>query len=101
MDKLLHEAENVFADLDRALQAYTAIQANIRTLQDYYEGGLWMKDFEDDRAGKLPRDIPCGVLSEDAVYDLLTDQFRLKETFRDLGATEITDDVAHDAAKEA
>ena len=32
-----------------------------------------MKDFEDDEKGKLPHDLKRGVLSEDAVYDLLTD----------------------------
>ena len=33
----------------------------------------WIKDYEDYEAGKIPKDLPCGVLSEDAVYDLLTE----------------------------
>ena len=37
----------------------------------YYTGGQWQKDFTDDEAGKLPRDLKRGVLSEDAVYDFL------------------------------
>ncbi len=32
-----------------------------------------MKDFEADEAGKLPSDLKRGVLSEDAVYDLIID----------------------------
>ena len=37
----------------------------------------WMKDFEADEAGKLPADLKRGVLSEDAVYDLITDHHAL------------------------
>ena len=36
-----------------------------------------MQDFEDDEAGKIPRDLKRGVLSEDAVYDLLTENREL------------------------
>jgi hypothetical protein len=36
-----------------------------------------MKDYEDDEAGKLPEDLKRGVLSEDAVYNLLTDHHEL------------------------
>ena len=43
----------------------------IRELSDYYSSPLWLKDLDDDRAGKLPSDLKRGVLSEDAVYDLL------------------------------
>lgn len=44
-----------------------------------------MRDFEDDSAGKLPRDLRRGVLSEDAVYDLLTDHDRLLKRMKKLG----------------
>jgi hypothetical protein len=43
-----------------------------------------MEDFNADCAGKLPADLPRGVLTEDAIYDLLTDQARLRETFTEL-----------------
>ncbi len=42
-------------------------------LEQYYTGGQWQKDFADDEAGKLPEELKRGVLSEDAVYDLITD----------------------------
>jgi len=45
----------------------------LKILIDYYEGPLWREDFEADEAGKLPKDLKRGVLSEDAVYNLLTD----------------------------
>ena len=43
----------------------------IRELSDYYSSPLWRADFEADEAGMLPADLKRGVLSEDAVYDLL------------------------------
>ena len=36
-----------------------------------------MQDYEDDEAGKLPKDLKRGVLSEDAVYDLITENREL------------------------
>ena len=46
----------------------------IRKMEKILDGateGLWKKDFEDDEAGKLPRDLKRGVLSEDGIYDFL------------------------------
>lgn len=39
----------------------------------YYEGGQWRQDFVLDEQGLLPPELKRGVLSEDAVYDLLAD----------------------------
>lgn len=39
----------------------------------YYEGGQWLRDYELDERGLLPRDLKRGVLSQDGVYDFLTD----------------------------
>ncbi len=56
-----------------ALYVYETTFADLQKLVKYYEGSQWMKDFEDDEKGKLPHDLKRGVLSEDAVYDLLSD----------------------------
>ena len=48
-------------------------KGKIRELTEYYEGGLWMQDYERDECGELPAGLKRGVLSEDAVYDLLTE----------------------------
>ena len=50
-----------------------------KKLSDYYGSSRWMKDFEADEAGKLPRDLKRGVLSEDAVWDLLSENRELCE----------------------
>ena len=45
----------------------------IHELTAYYESGLWMQDYRRDEQGYFPVDLKRGVLSEDAVYDLLTE----------------------------
>lgn len=45
----------------------------LRTLTDYYESPLWLEDYAADENGELPADLIRGVLSQDALYDLLTD----------------------------
>jgi hypothetical protein len=31
----------------------------------------WRKDFEDDENGLLPKELKCGVLSEDGIWNML------------------------------
>ena len=45
----------------------------LRRLRRYYEGGQWLRDYALDEAGLLPRQLKRGVLSQDGVYDLLTE----------------------------
>lgn len=47
--------------------------ALLRRLLRYYEGGQWLHDYRLDEAGLLPCGLKRGVLSQDGVYDLLTE----------------------------
>ena len=42
-----------------------------RLLEAYYSSGAWREDYEADERGELPPDLKRGVLSQDALYDLL------------------------------
>ena len=84
MEKILDEAGAALSALEDALDRYAAVRESLAELEAYYSGGEWMRDFEDDSAGKLPGSLKRGVLSEDAVYDLLTDRNRLAERMREL-----------------
>ena len=77
MESYLDEAGAAVAGLAEALDRYEKIQNKYYKLEDYYGSRKWMDDFEADEAGKLPADLKRGVLSEDAVYDLLTDHREL------------------------
>lgn len=45
----------------------------LKTLLKYYEGGQWLKDYEADENGLFPVDLKRGVLSQDGIYNLLSD----------------------------
>ena len=84
MEAALDAAAAALAALDGALETYLALRPRLEALTAYYEGPLWIQDFRDDEAGKLPPGLKRGVLSEDAVYDLLADHAALLERLRAL-----------------
>lgn len=45
----------------------------VKILVFYYENGLWLSDFERDERGELPDGLKRGVLSEDGLYNLLSE----------------------------
>ena len=47
------------------------IQEALRILAEYYGSDEWKQDFADDEAGRLPKDLKRGVLSEDGIWNLL------------------------------
>lgn len=47
------------------------IEQKARLLDYYYTSGQWLEDYEADEQGLLPQDLKRGVLSQDALYDLL------------------------------
>ena len=77
MESCLDASEKAIRELSEALSAFEEVQPLYRKLSDYYGSDRWMQDYEDDEAGKLPRDLKRGVLSQDAVYDLITENREL------------------------
>ncbi len=77
MEQCLDASEKAIRELSKALSAFETVQLQYRQLSDYFGSEQWMQDYEDDEAGKLPRDLKRGVLSEDAVYDLTTENREL------------------------
>lgn len=73
MENILNEGRAAADALRQALEAYAAIAPRLAELFDYYGSELWFADLEDDNAGRLPAGLRRGVLSEDAVYDLISD----------------------------
>ena len=84
MEGRLDACRAAVTDLLTALERYAALQGELGILNDYYTGGQWLRDYEDDCAGKLPADLKRGVLSQDAVYDLLADHDRMMDLLREL-----------------
>ncbi len=67
--------KEVIQSLDEALADDEAVQRRISRLTEYQESGQWLKDFEADEHGELPKyqELRRGVLSEDGLDNLLRD----------------------------
>ena len=76
-ETLLDRIAPVLENLEEALDAFEGIQEDVKELAAYYEDDDWREDFEADEAGKLPADLKRGVLSEDGIYDVLSDHYAL------------------------
>ena len=84
MEKILDKTTLNLNSLLESVRNFTSVLPEYKMLLSYYSGGLWMKDFEDDENGKLPKNLKRGVLSEDAVYDLITEIQNLKNELAEL-----------------
>jgi hypothetical protein len=79
MEGLLDKSTEVIGRLEQALEDFNALAPDITELEAYYTSSQWRKDFEADEAGKLPKDLKRGVLSEDGIWNVLEEYRRLKE----------------------
>ena len=84
MEEIYREASAILPALQAALDAYELLRPRLAELDAYYTSPAWKSDFAADEAGKLPSDLPRGVLSEDGIWNLLADQRSLLEQMTDL-----------------
>ena len=73
----MDEVSEVLKDCPESIKDNEEIKVKIIVLRKYQESGQWLLDYECDERGELPADLKRGVLSEDAVYDLITDHSAL------------------------
>lgn len=52
----------------------------VSILSKYMKSGAWLSDYTRQEKGDLPKDMKCGILSQDTLYDLLTDIDKEKRT---------------------
>ena len=69
MSAILDECAAAAADLNAAMDRLEALRDDMTALHDYYGS----EDWYGDREAALSPDTPAGVLSEDAVYNEITD----------------------------
>lgn len=80
MEQKLTSASQAVQDLTDALENYIRIQADITDLATYYHSSEWLADYDADNRGEFPQDLKRGVLSEDAIYNLLSENDELVKT---------------------
>lgn len=84
MENHLDAAEPAVKELCDALEKYISVQNDIAALTAYYTSPLWMEDYRADEKNELPKNLKRGVLSEDAVYNLLCDNNKILDTINNL-----------------
>ena len=82
MESALDASKAAIEKLSEAMSEYEAVQDRFDALLDYYGNGQWREDYRADEEGLLPDDLKRGVLSEDAVYDLVTEHRELMERMK-------------------
>ena len=92
MERRLNSATAAVKRLEAALDKWEAAQEAIAALDEYYGSDLWRQDFADDEAGLLPADLKRGVLSEDGIWNLITDVNELNDRLKQLSPKNIHDD---------
>jgi ABC-type multidrug transport system ATPase subunit len=80
MERLMDEVIAAQKDESRTWPWFRMRQ--LRILEDYYENGLWRLDFEADEKGLLPRGLKRGVLSEDGLYNVLTEAWEERRSYK-------------------
>lgn len=72
---MIHEAIDRIKQMEAcfdALRAGTSPDPEaLGILTAYYESGQWLRDYELDEQGLLPKELKRGVLAQDAVYNFL------------------------------
>ena len=73
MESLLNAALSLIKKDSLSPEEMQTLKQLVNQLDIYYSGPLWRMDYEADEKGLLPRDLNRGVLSEDGIWNLLTD----------------------------
>ena len=70
-ENIMKDAVKTLEKYESALAEFKAVQGRIKELDAYLQSKAWKSDFAAFEQGKLPVDLPCGVLSEDGIFNLL------------------------------
>ena len=87
MEGHLNKYAQVLADAQKALEQLEQSQTEYIQLRDYYTGQNFFDDLEYSNSPEFPENIACGVLSEDAVYDLMGEHFETAINLLDLSSS--------------
>lgn len=75
MQKIMDKHEKLLEKLNKVLDEYEAHQDEYHEFSQYYSSKQWFLDNEAYMNHELPEDMNVGILSEDAAYDVIGEQF--------------------------
>ena len=84
MEERLDRVSDAVKRMSKALEAYESIKDDLNALNEYYGSEEWKQDLADDEAGLLPNDLKRGVLSEDGIWDVLSEHNDVLEQMKQI-----------------
>ena len=89
MEEHLNKASQAVKALSDAIDLYTDAMESIETIDDYLVSDEWQQDFNDSEAGRLPKNLKCGVLSEDGIWNVVDTNRELQAQMLEIVATHL------------
>lgn len=77
MEGYLNDYAKTLEETKQAMDRLKEHQERYIQLRDYYSSQDYFDDLDLSNQADFPDDLPCGVLSEDAIYDLLDEHFQM------------------------
>ncbi len=94
METILDDHQALIDQLEALLKAFSEHQKEYRQLADYYSSQQFLTDFDKANSPDFPKDIKCGVLSEDAVFNLLTENHQIALQMLEIALNILKDECA-------
>uniref|UniRef100_A0AB33JIS1 DUF4298 domain-containing protein n=2 Tax=unclassified Prevotella TaxID=2638335 RepID=A0AB33JIS1_9BACT len=76
MENILDSHSRKMQELNELLESLKSSKEDYDRLMEYYYSDRRNQDLEDDRNGLIDKNLKRGVLSEDAIYDLMADNYQ-------------------------
>ena len=70
-EPILNESKESVKSFEKELEKFKKHCEKIKELSDYYGSDNWFSDFESYEKGEIDKNIKCGVLSEDDIFDVI------------------------------
>ena len=84
MSEAFDRLSKVSALLGEKAEELETMALDVDCLKEYMASGQWIRDFEADENGEIGPEVNRSVLSEDGLYNLLSDLDDLMHTFERL-----------------
>lgn len=75
MENILNEHQQRLVSLNELLNDLANKVPEFKALTEYYYSDQRQQDLEDDEKGLIPNELKRGVLSEDAIYNVLIEAY--------------------------
>lgn len=84
LTKIYEDHKELTDKLADALKDFRDHQKELEKLEKYYYSEDFMRDYDASNKGEIPSEINQGILTEDAIYDLLGDNYYMAREMLDL-----------------